>query len=78
MPYTIEQMHEYWQIVDEMVEPCVEQMDLTSEVCGFYWYKVGKFEHQIINIRHIQHHSAQLADRLRVGANVGVDWVAAG
>lgn len=77
-PYTLAQMQEYWQIVDDMVEPCLERMDLTSPDSGFHWYKVGKLEHQIINIRHIQHHAAQLADRLRVGANVGVDWVAAG
>jgi hypothetical protein len=28
-----------------------------------------------MNIRHIQHHTAQLADRLRNRVNVGVDWV---
>ena len=71
-------MHEYWQIVDDMVEPCLQQMDITSPESGFHWYKVSKLEHQIINIRHTQHHAAQLADRLRVGANVGVDWVSAG
>jgi hypothetical protein len=36
---------------------------------------MGKLEHQFINIRHIQHHAAQLADRLRVAKNVGVAWV---
>lgn len=75
-PYSIARMHEYWQIVDDMVDPCVDQMDLTLPESGFHWYPVSKLEHQLINIRHIQHHAAQLADRLRVAVNVGVDWVA--
>ena len=75
---SIAQLHEYWQIVDDMVEPCLGQMDIALPESGFHWYKVSKLEHQIIDIRHIQHHAAQLADRLRVGASVGVDWVAAG
>ncbi|MFG0250404.1 MAG: hypothetical protein ACF8OB_16080 [Phycisphaeraceae bacterium JB051] len=74
-PYSITQMHEYWQIVDDMVKPCLQQMDITSPESGFDWYKVSKLEHQLVNIRHIQHHTAQLADRLRVAANVGVEWV---
>jgi hypothetical protein len=43
-------------------------------VSGFSWYKVSKLEHQIINVRHLQHHTAQLADRVRRNANVGVRW----
>ena len=40
-------------------------------------YKVPKLEHQIISLRHIQHHAAQLADRLRATADVGIDWIGA-
>jgi len=32
---------------------------------------------QIVNIRHIQHHAAQLIDRVRSAAGVGIRWVAA-
>ena len=34
-------------------------------------------EHQIVNIRHIEHHTAQLADRLRSSAGIGIQWVGA-
>jgi len=36
---------------------------------------MSKLEHQFVNIRHIQHHGAQLADRLRSAANIGIRWV---
>ena len=32
-------------------------------------------EHQLVNLRHIQHHAAQLADRLRTARDHGVRWV---
>ena len=32
---------------------------------------MSKLEHQLVNLRHIQHHAAQLADRLRSAAMSG-------
>ena len=58
-----------------MVEAAVDRLDLDAADCGFCWYQVSKLEHQLINIRHIQHHTAQLTDRLRSVSNVGVAWV---
>ena len=60
-----------------MVDTAVDALDLWSPDCGFWWYKVSKLEHQVINIRHLQHGAAQLADRLRAASNVGIDWVGA-
>jgi hypothetical protein len=74
-PYTRAQVQEYWNVVDSMVDSALDSMDLANSECGFWWYDVSKLEHQFINIRHIQHGSAQLADRLRAELNVGVDWV---
>ncbi len=76
-PYTKEQVLEYWSICDGMVDSAVDALDLASEQSGFPWYPISKLEHQLVNIRHIQHHTAQLADRLRTAANVGVTWVGA-
>jgi antitoxin (DNA-binding transcriptional repressor) of toxin-antitoxin stability system len=39
---------------------------------------MSKLEHQLVNIRHIQHHTAQLMDRLRASEDIGVKWVGAG
>ena len=77
-PYTREQVLEYWAFCDGMVNDAVDALDLLSPECGFHWYKVGKLEHQIINIRHIQIGAAQLAARLRATSNIGLDWVGTG
>lgn len=74
-PYTKAELLEYWAFCDAIVDDAMKALDLDAEECGFWWYKMSKLEHQLNNIRHIQHHGAQLIDRLRAKANIGVDWV---
>lgn len=74
-PYTKQQLLEYWQLCDEMVDTAVDQLDLDAQQCGFPWYQLPKLDHQITSIRHIQHHAALLAGRLRSAANVDIRWV---
>jgi hypothetical protein len=74
-PYTKAQVWEYWQFCDRMVDNAVDSLDLENSQSGFSWYRMSKLEHQLVNLRHIQHHAAQLADRLRYAANVGIRWV---
>ena len=74
-PYSRAQVLEVWEICDGMVDEAIDSFDLDAPECGFPWYRMGKLEHQFINIRHIQHHTAQLIDRLRVSKDVGVPWV---
>ena len=76
-PYTKAQVLDYWKICDNLVDDAIDAMEINSAESGFYWYKVPKLEHQLINIRHIQHGAAQLADRLRAEANVGISWAGA-
>jgi hypothetical protein len=76
-PYSKADVLAYWQICDRMVDAAVDALDLGRDDSGFSWYPVPKLEHQIVNIRHIQHHAAQLADRLRASAEIGVQWVGA-
>ena len=64
----------YWSICESMVDDAVDALDLNDPQSGFSWYKVPKMEHQIINIRHVQYHQAQLADRLRVSTGAGANW----
>lgn len=77
-PYTKAQVLEYWRFCDEMVDGAVDKLDLENPQCGFSWYRMSKLEHQFVSIRHIQHHAAQLADRLRAAANIGIEWVGGG
>lgn len=52
------------------------EIDLQSPESGFWWYgRMPKLEHQFVNLRHLQHHTAQLADRLRAATGEGVGWV---
>jgi hypothetical protein len=76
-PYTKAQVLEYWSFCDGMIDGVVDATDVFSPESGFWWYEVSKLEHQIVNLRHIQHHTAQLADRVRTAVNLGVDWVGA-
>jgi hypothetical protein len=78
-PYAKADVLTYWKICDEMVDQTVDALDLNSPESGFSWYpRMPKLEHQIMNIRHTQHHTAQLADRLRFAANRGTRWVRGG
>jgi len=77
-PYSKDQALRYWAIVDAMVDATVDALDLTRADSGFSWYKMPKIEHEILSVRHIQHHAAQLADRLRAARGVGIRWVGAG
>lgn len=75
-PYMRAQVLEYWSFCDRMVDVAVDALNLLDPSSGFDWYdRVSKFEHQLINIRHIQHHTAQLSDRLRSAAGIGISWV---
>jgi hypothetical protein len=76
-PYTKAEVVAYWAICESMLDEAVDAFDLTSPHSGFSWYRVPKLEHQIINIRHIQYHQGQLADRLRAATGAGVDWASA-
>jgi len=76
-PYSREQVLQYWQVVDAMVDTRVDALDLAQPTSGFPWYRMSKLEHQFLNLRHIQHHAAQLADRLRAAAGIGTRWVGA-
>ena len=76
-PMSKAEVLEYWDFVDRGVDAAVDALDLAREESGFSWYPIPKLEHQIVNIRHIDHHTAQLAARIRIAADLGVAWVGA-
>lgn len=41
---------------------------------GFEWYPMSRFELHLNTIRHIQHHTGQLIERLRDNGVTGFDW----
>ena len=64
-PYTRQDILQYWKICNDRVDGDVDALDLAALQCGFPWYQMSTLEHQIVNIRHIQHHSGQLGAYLR-------------
>ena len=76
MPYSKDEILEYLQMCWEEVDARVPSLDLGAP-SGFHWLFFSKFELQLYNLRHLQHHTGQLIDRLRTVAEIGVDWVGA-
>lgn len=74
-PYSVDEIRSYGRHCHDLVDPAVDRLDLTAPASGFWWYRMSKLEHQFVNLRHLQHHTGQLADRLRQAANRGVRWV---
>ena len=77
-PYTRDQVLTYWLKVAGSVDEAVGAMDLLAPESGFPWYPMSKLEHQLVNIRHLQHHAGQLADRLRLRVRIGTPWAGTG
>jgi DinB superfamily len=55
-----------------------ETADVLGSRPGFDWLKFSRAEVHVYNIRHIQHHAAQLSLRLRLDTGDGIPWVGAG
>lgn len=74
-PYSKPDVLEYFALCRAEEESRVPAPDLEAP-SGFWWLPFNKLELQLYNIRHLQHHTGQLADRLRTAAGIGVEWVA--
>lgn len=73
-PCTKDEVLEYLGLVERAVVPRLDAVDLDAP-SGFHWLSFSKFEMQVYNIRHVQHHAAQLSIRLRDRAGIAIDWV---
>ena len=76
-PYSREEVLEYHDFCCAEVNSKVPAFDLEKE-SGFSWLPMNKTELHLYNIRHIQHHTGQLVDRLRIRADIAVTWVGIG
>ena len=67
----------YLQIVRHKAQETIarESADVLAGPSGFRRRKCSRAELHVYNIRHIQHHAAQLILRLRLDADVDVPWV---
>ena len=74
-PYNKRELLEYVAFCRQLVEDKVPALDLEA-TSGFEWLPFTKLELQFYNIRHTQHHTGQLSERLRTRADIGLSWVA--
>jgi hypothetical protein len=73
-PYSREDILEYLDYcLDEIINK-VADLEIASN-SGFSWLPFGKLELQFYNIRHLQHHIGELAERLGAQAGIDVAWV---
>jgi hypothetical protein len=63
-PYTRSEILGYVDYCQSRATTQVQAMDLRAP-SGFSWLPFEKLELQIYNIRHLQHHTGQLTERLR-------------
>lgn len=73
-PYSKAETLEYLALVDSGVDAWVDAIDLDSQESGFWWYKIPKLDHQILNIRHLGGHVGQLSELL-MASGLDIDWV---
>ena len=76
-PYSRQDVMEYCDFCSDFFDTILETTDVGADESGFYWYPVPKLEHLLVNIRHIQHHAAQIADRIRSREDKGIRWFGA-
>ncbi len=73
-PYHKEELLAYLELCREEVSKQVANLDLNA-ASGFYWLPFNKLELQFYNIRHIQHHTGELYNRLEAEQGLDLDWV---
>ncbi|HEY69070.1 MAG TPA: DinB family protein [Anaerolineae bacterium] len=72
--YTKEEMLEYHDYFEERIGELVDDLDLVAE-SGFHWLPFDKIQLQFYNIRHLQHHTGELCERLGGEGDIEVSWV---
>ncbi len=73
-PYSQAEVLEFYDLCCQAVVEKVTALDLVAD-SGFEWLPFSKLELQLYNIRHIQHHAAELIEYLGAQQGIEVDWV---
>ena len=66
----------YLDWIEARLDAWIAALDLTSRESGFSWYPIGKLDHQLVNLRHLQHHLAQIMLRVRDAGGDPGGWIA--
>ncbi len=60
-------------VLESDLETSISSLPL-SEDSGFEWYPYSRLELHVNNIRHLQHHTAQLIERMKAKGITGFPW----
>lgn len=72
--YKKDEVLEYLEVCRQEVDNQVAALNLEAE-SGFPWIPFNKQELQFYNIRHLQHHTGELCERLGTLADIDIKWV---
>jgi hypothetical protein len=73
-PYSQQDVLEYLELCRKQIDERIPLIDLKAEA-SFSWLPMNKLEMLLYNLRHIQHHTGQLIDRLREKVDVSSNWI---
>ena len=78
--YQLSDIESYLQFCRTKAERVIlaETDDSLAAKSGFYWLDCSRAEVHVYSTRHIEHHAAQIALRLRINHSVEVPWVKRG
>jgi hypothetical protein len=72
-PYGRKDLLDFLSFIRQEIERMLPSVELGAP-SGFGWLHFDKAELQIYNIRHLQHHTGQLVERLRSARGIGSEW----
>jgi hypothetical protein len=72
--YSKTEVLEYLMVCQDQVARQAPELDMDGS-SGFYWIPMNKLELQFYNIRHLQHHTGELCERLGKTGAVEIGWI---
>jgi hypothetical protein len=74
-PYRVEEMLEFIDCVGASIPIYLVDLDLEAD-CWPKWYSMNTLTFQLNNLRHLQHHTGQLVERLKACNPIQSPWLA--
>lgn len=77
IPYTKEELLDFIEFIQLRLEVAFDEVPMDSS-SGFPWISFNKLQLHIYNLRHLQHHTGQLTERIKQTTGKGIAWVGKG
>jgi hypothetical protein len=77
IPYTKYDLYELADFVLSRLDVAFDEVSMDAP-SGFSWISFDKFQLHIYNLRHLEHHTGQLTERIKQTTGIGIAWVGKG